>query len=73
MGVMVASGTPADKLYLGGISLTDGRTEKVDIREPIENSDIAFLHQAKPLEKYDEYGGAKSSIGTRAGWPGRWR
>ena len=50
------------------MSLTDGRTPKADLREPMKNSDVAFLHLATPLEKYDEYGGVKVVY-----WDSGWR
>lgn len=68
MGVWVARGTPEDKFYLSGLSLADGLSPKADLREPMKNSDVAFLHVASPLEKYDAYGGAKIVY-----WDSGWR
>ena len=59
MGLMCQSGTPDDKVYFSGMSLTDGNAPKADLSAPMKNSDVAFLLQASPLEKYDEYGGPK--------------
>ena len=69
MGVTVARGTPEDKFYLAGVSLVDGNSPKADVGEPMKNSDVAFLHLASPLEKYDEYGGAKVVYWDQAGVP----
>lgn len=67
MGLMCRSGTSADKVYIAGLSLTDGNVPKANLAEPMKNSDVAFLHVASPVEKYDEYGGPKV-VTWDSGW-----
>lgn len=59
MGLIAASDASRAVVEIGGLSLTDGVRPRIDPKEPLRRSDIAFLHKPLPLEKFDEYGGAK--------------
>ena len=70
MGLMCRSGGPGDtanELYVAGLALSDNRTPRPDLTVPLKNSDVAFLHLASPIEKFEECGGAKI-VYWGAGW-----
>jgi hypothetical protein len=56
---LMAQSAAAHVVDLAGVALKDGTSNRVALSQPLRHSDIAFLHKPTPLEKFDEYGGAK--------------
>lgn len=56
---LMARRAAAHVVDFAGMALKDGAPSTIDLSQPLKHSDIAFLHKPTPLEKFEEYGGAK--------------